>query len=86
MARSGDNEAGVDVSALGRGVYVLPGVGTVINGKVLDGDDPKQVAAYHAADLKGQEQSMEAVAARDAAIVEVVSAPADDDTDSAKEK
>lgn len=63
-----------DPKSLGRGTYYVPEVGIVMNGKVLDSEDPAAVQKYHEADDKAREQSVTALADRDAAIVEVVTA------------
>lgn len=75
--RSSDEAAADKYSDLGRGTYEIPGVGLVINGKWLDSSDPDQVAKFHDQDHKGDEQAMEAMAERDAVLVELA-APADD--------
>ena len=81
MPRNTSNKVnGVDLSGLDRGTYFVPGVGTVIDGKVLDGDDPEAVAAFHAKDEKARGQADEAIAERDAEIVAVVAATDTDDT------
>ena len=75
MATSRSNKA---YSDLGTGTYELPGVGLVRNGELLDGNDVDAVAAFHAQDDKSRDASAEALQARDAALVEVVTAPAPD--------
>lgn len=63
---------------LGSGTYEIPGVGLVRNGDLLDGSDESAVADFHAQDDKSREASAEALQARDADIVEAVTAPAPD--------
>lgn len=66
---------------LGHGTYEVPGVGLVINGKLLDSDNQDEIDKFHNRDQAGREQSVEAMAARDAEIVEAVTSPADTATE-----
>jgi hypothetical protein len=72
MARS---EKSHDYSDLGSGTYFIPEVGTVMNGKLLDGNDPEQVRKFHEKDVASRETAAAAMAERDAAIVDAVQAP-----------
>lgn len=60
---------------LPHGTYEIPGVGLIVNGTLLDSNDPEAVETFHNKDTAGREQSAEAIAERDAVIVESVNAP-----------
>lgn len=66
-------------SNLGSGTYQIPGEGTILNGELLDGDNPDDVAKYHAHDDKSRDKAVESLAERDAVIVEIVQSDAPTD-------
>lgn len=74
-----------DYADLGSGTYEIPGVGLIVNGVLLDGDDPDAIAAFHANDDASREASVEAIAERDAVLVDIATSDAPSDTPEGQE-